>query len=366
MKIKQVILYHLNLPLKFVFKTAQSSLSQRETLILKAVDSENNYGYGEVTAFTTPFYTSETLADAAQALKNTYIPQITGREIEHPFAIHALLDRRFPMAVAGLENALLDLWSKKQGKNLISALFPETRKPYIEIGLVLGDLPYSELSRKIAAYQEQGCRRFKIKIKPEDGYAKMAQIVRDFPNLQLAADANRSYSLEQLEEVQKFDNLPLLCLEEPFARIEDCPQIQSRLQTPICLDETVQTMEQLKRAVDLNLFRVLNIKIGRLGGLYYVRQMIDFCRKNGLQYWIGSMLESGISKILHTGLASLSDTYMPGDLSDSERYFPEDLIEPPVAFPGGKMQVPQGVGLGVQIKEEVLARYVLEKWVVEK
>ncbi|MCQ2559674.1 MAG: o-succinylbenzoate synthase [Clostridia bacterium] len=364
MKIKRVILYHVDLPLKFVFKTAQESLSHRETLILKVFDTEGNYGYGEAVAFTTPFYTEETLAKSLQVLKDDYIPQILNREIEHPFAIHALLDRRFPMAVAGLENALLELWAKNSQKNLLAALFPEKFREYIEMGLVLGDLPYPELAEKIREYRAAGCRRFKIKIKPEDGYQRISQVVRDFPDLQLAVDANRSYNLSQLQEVKKFDALPLLCLEEPFARIENYPQLQSQLQTPICLDESIQSMEQLKKAAELNLFRVLNIKIGRLGGLYYVRQMIDFCRQNSLQYWIGSIVESGISKILHVGLAALPDTYMAGDLSDSCRYFAEDLIEPAIAFVGGKMQVPQGIGLGVQIKEQILAQYTLEKWVI--
>lgn len=366
MKIKKVILYHVDLPMKFKFITSKEALSHRETLILKVFDEKGNFGFGEAAAFTTPFYTAETLELDKKALLEEYIPEVLGKEILHPFDVHSIINHKLPMATAGVENALLDLYFKNKQTNIISSIFKEELMDYADMGMVLGDIAYEELFQRIEEYEKQGCRRFKIKVKPEDGYIKVKKAVESFPKLHFAVDANRSYSLSQAEEVKKFDSLNLLCIEEPFSfsSFEDIHGMQEQIKTPICLDESIQTMEDLNKAFSFNTFKVLNIKIGRLGGLYYAKQMIDFCRKNKLHYWIGSMVESGISKILHLQLSSLSDVYMPGDFSDSKRYFEEDIIEPELEFINGKMRLPKAEGLGVKVNEDLLLKRTIKSWEV--
>ena len=365
MKIQTVKLYHVSLPVKSVFKTAKTALSLRETLIIEVKDTAGQSGFGECVSFTEPFYTSETLERSKKILMQQYLPILLEKEISYPFDIHKWTDRKTPMAAAGVENALLDLYARKHGKNIISLVFEEKLKHYAEMGVVFGDIPHEELIQNIRRYQAAGCRRFKIKIKPEDGFEKMEKVKNEFPDLFFLVDANRSFQLSQMNDVAKYDKLDLLCIEEPFIfeHIEECQDIQKYIRTPICLDESIGTIEELEKAFQLNMVQMLNVKIGKLGGLYYTKQMIDFCREKGIRYWIGSMMESGISKILHIQLAGLRDVSLPGDLSDSARYFKRDLITPDISFKNGKMEIPKEPGLGVEIDEETLAAYAIESWI---
>jgi O-succinylbenzoate synthase len=366
LKIKKAELFVIKLPLKAPFKTAKETFWERKSIIIKLTDKQDICGFGEVVAFSTPFYTNETLEIAKDVLMKQYFPIVLERELPHPFDIHKWFGLDYPMTVAGLENALLDVYAKKQGQNIASMLFQEERKKQIDIGIVIGDLPWEKVCKLIEQYKKEGCHRFKVKISPETGLSKLQAIRKEFPELDLLADANRSYQLEQLKEIQKMEELKLLCIEEPFAitRIEDYADLQRKINTPICLDENIQTLEQLEKAIELETFRVLNIKIGRLGGIYYVKQMIEMCRKHKIKYWIGSMVESGVSKILHVQLASLKDTYIPGDLSDSKRYFEQDVICPDISSRDGRIPVPTGTGLGVVIEEAILKQRTVEyhKW----
>ncbi|MDR0251036.1 MAG: o-succinylbenzoate synthase [Burkholderiales bacterium] len=362
MLIQKIELFHIRLPLKTPFKTAKAALHFRETLIIKVTDEQKNTGYGEVVAFKEPFYTGETLAQAKGALVTTYIPQLSRKEVVHPFDIHDRLSPLYPMAAAGLENALLDLYGRANQKSVMKVVFDEETSSDIFSGIVLGDGSIHQLTSDIGRYLAEGYGRFKIKIRPEDGFSKLCAIREKYPDIPLLADANRSYQINQLEAIRALDVFQLLCLEEPL----DCADfrvfrdLQKEMATPICLDESIQTMDQLKAAAALGAFQVLNIKIGRVGGLYYAKKMIQFCRENGIRYWVGSMLESGVSKILHVHLASLKDTYIPGDLSPSQRYFENDIIHPEISAQNGKIHVPQGFGLGVAIDEDALKRYTVD------
>lgn len=362
MRIETVELFHVRLPLKFVFKTAKTALNYRETLVIKAVDELGNVGYGEVVSFGEPFYSEETLTTSKAILQGHYIPTVLKQRVAHPFDIHQIFDLSYPMAIAGLENALLDLYARRRGESVMQLVFDEAVKPVIDAGLALGDLEINKLLDQMAQFSAEGIRRFKIKIKPEDGPEKMRLIRQRFPGVQLLADANQSFDAAQIHRLREMDDLGLLCIEEPLDThtLSEIAALQQSLDTPICLDESVQGMETLEEAIRLGACQVLNIKIGRVGGMYYAKQMIQKCREKGIGYWIGSMVESGISKILHVHLASLSDTCMPGDLSASMRYFKEDLIDPPIAVVEGKIRVPIGSGSGVVVNTEILQRYTID------
>lgn len=372
MRIKSIELFHINIPLKFTFVTAKKSLQHREVLIIKVVDNLGLSGFGEVVSFTNPFYTNETLELSKQALLEKYLPFVLEKNIKHPFDIHAYFGLEFPMAVAGIENALLDLYAKQKSQNIISMVFKEEIADFVDVGIVFGDLNYEELLVKITENIKLGCKRFKIKIKPADGFDKLKKITKHFPHIQFLADANRSYRLEDVEEVQRLDALKLVCIEEPFAitRLEEYQNILPYLEkyhfkTPVCLDESILTMQDLEKAHELKIVQVLNVKIGRVGGIYYAQKMIEFCRKNGIHYWIGSMIESGISKILHVQLAALSDTYIAGDLSDSKRYFTKDIIIPDIHSINGKIPTPRGLGIGVEVDERAIKEYTCAAWKLE-
>jgi len=361
MWIKSIELFQIRIPLNFTFKTSKTSFNYRETIVIKAVDELGNTGYGEVVAFNEPFYSNELLMDSKSALINSYIPKLFHREIKHPFELHKWIGLTYPMAIAGLENALLDLFAKRQQESIMDVVFAESTRYRIAAGIVLGDLDISNLMKQIDCYQKEGYTRFKIKIKPEDGFSKLKLIKERYPDIKLLADANRSYELQQINELKKLDQLDLLCIEEPLTSM-DFPayqKLQEEMKVPICLDESIQTMEDLKKAIQLKACKVVNIKIGRIGGMYYAKKMIELCRENNILYWIGSMVESGISKILHVHLASLKDTYIPGDLAPSRRYFQKDIIKPEIIVKNGMIKVPKGCGLGVEIDENSLNDYTI-------
>lgn len=363
MKLKSISLQHVQLPMNFNFKTAKGQLKLRDTIIIIAEDINGNYGYGECVSFTTPFYTQETFERSWEQLAEAYIPKVLASTFEHPFEIHNFFEAPLPMAMAGLENALLDLYYKAREENTIASLFPEPLEDNLARGAVLGDIPREELSEKIEGLLAEGVQRIKLKIKPEDGFERIRFAVSRYPQVQWAVDANRSYGFNNLNQLKELDSLGLVCIEEPLStnNISDYQAIMPELSTPICFDENVQNLDELKQVALLKGHKMLNIKIGRLGGLYQTKEAIDFCRQHGISFWIGSMVESGISKILHAQLATLSDNVMPGDLSDSAYYFPEDLIIPGLKFIRGKMKRPRGNGLGVTINHEALEHYTVKK-----
>ena len=359
---KSITTYRVALPLKFEFKTAKGTVRVRESIIVRIEDQQGYVGYGECVAFTDPFYTAETVDSAWKQMVDTYILEL---RLMRPKPLMAYIRQlqfwlkrdNMPMTIAGLENALINL--ECMGQSL---------KPTISNGIVIGDVSMYELLDIVEQHVSHGCKRIKLKVSPRDGYER-TRLVRDaYPELALAVDANQSYTYDQLDMVAAYNDLNLLCIEEPFSMTnlttykawkESLPNWP--ITTSICLDESILSYDDLSYAIEHRLIDVLNVKVGRLGGLIQTRAAILRCREAGIPYWIGSMVESGISKILHVQLAALGDTYMAGDLSDSGRYFEHDLINPEILFTDGSMQVPNGAGLGVDVLDNRIEEYTVEK-----
>lgn len=360
-------LYLVKLPMAFSFKTAKTTLAERETLVVRVQSQDGSYGYGECVAFSRPFYTEETLEDSWKFLRQSLVPLLLGPHLgDNPLkAFHGLVDesRRYPMATAALENALLDLFGRQQGRNMVDMVFGERLQETIPMGLALGDIGLADVLSQIQTAVDQGCRRIKLKIKPADGLERLRTVRQAFPHIILAADANGSFAIHQWQDLAAFDELGLACLEEPFSRSDLAVYRDLRksgqwhIQTPICLDESVLTLDALRGIYDDAAIDILNIKIGRLGGLYNTKAVIDFCRKHHIAFWIGSMVESAISKLLHVQLSALQGVYMAGDLSDSSRYFQEDFTYPDVCFSSGYMKLPTGPGLGAQVLQNRIDAY---------
>lgn len=365
MIVKSVEVFHVTLPMKFEFKTAKAALRDRETLVVRIKDELGHVGYGEIVAFSEGFYTEERIVDAKKVLAEKYLRRLVGRSLGHPFEIHEIIDNSFPMTVAGLENALLDLYAKRHGIFVLDSVFQEEICTEITAGVTIGDLDVSEMIEQIKAYLNQGYMRFKVKIRPESSIDKLKRIKDVFPSIQLLADANRSFRMSDLPELEAIDTLNLLCIEEPLVESEylQYPTLQAHLKTPICLDESIASEEALKHAIHSRAFRMLNLKIGRVGGLYHAQKMIDLCRANNIGFWIGSMIESGISKMLHVYLAGLKDTCIPGDLSASCRYFEKDLIRPGIQVCDGKIGINKGIGLSVEIDEAYLISQTIDYFI---
>lgn len=361
-------IFKLALPLNFSFKSSQAEVNFRETLIIKVMDTKGRSGYGEVVAFTEPFYTKETLASSFEQITKVYIPELFENSLCHPFELHKFFPQKensqYAMGLAGLENALLDLYAKRKQENLMTMLFPKRRATHVDVGLVFGESSFDDICQKIEDNYKLGCQRFKLKIRPDYAYEVLKEVRRHFKKIQLAADANKSFKQEEWEELYACQEFKLRCIEEPFniEALEEYRGIKP-IKSPICLDESVLLMEDLEYCFKYSIGDVFNIKIGRLGGLFYTRKMIEMCREKRKGFWIGSMLESGISKILHVQLASLLGTYMAGDLSDSSRYFKEDIIYPAIISEKGKIPVPEKIGLGVEVKEDLIQELSSERFV---
>lgn len=373
--ITNIALYHVQLPMKFTFKTAKGEVGVRDTLIVRLEDEAGYVGYGECVAFVDPFYTKETVASCWDVLCTRYLPSVLGQETT-TILPQQWLSEGMPMTVASVENALLHLQCAHLGVNTVEYVLQQPLIPTVPTGIVVGEVDLDTLMDAVSGYVSQGCGRIKLKISPKDGYERVQRVRSAYPNLILAVDANQSYTYQEMDKVRALNALDLACIEEPFQikSLEEYNRFKTihewGITIPICLDESVLSYDNLVYAHTHGLLDVLNVKVGRLGGLRETAKVIQYCRDHGIQYWIGSMVESSISKWMHVQLAALGDTYMPGDLSDSLRYFEQDLTRPPIVSirqvcgTGGLSQcieVPKGAGLGVDVNLEMIETHCKRK-----
>ena len=373
--ITNITLYHVQLPMKFTFKTAKGEVGIRDTLIVRLEDEAGYVGYGECVAFVDPFYTKETVASCWDTLCTRYLPNLLGQETTTTLPQQWLMEGTL-MTVASVENALLHLQCHRLGVNTVEYVLQQSLLPTVPTGIVIGEVPLNTLVDAVSVYVSQGCQRIKLKVSPKDGYERVQRVRSAYPDLMLAVDANQSYTYEDVDKVRAFNEFDLACIEEPFQidSLETYQQYRSMhdwgITTPICLDESILGYDDLVYAHTHGLLDVLNVKVGRLGGLRETAKAIQYCRDHGIQYWIGSMVESSISKWMHVQLAALGDTYMPGDLSDSLRYFERDLTRPPIISTikncsterlSQFVEVPNGAGLGVDVDIEALEAYCIHK-----
>lgn len=411
MTISKITLWHIGLPMRFTFRTSQGTLSHRESLIVGVTTSSGYTGYGEVVAFTEPFYTAETLTKSKDILLTTWLPFFVGKTLTGPWVMYDLirdmpntaldtlamtaknvdyaaapadepladtLRSHYPMAWAGLENALLHAYYGEQGLSAIGILVSGKKHKAIESGVVLGDMPNPNLLKAVDAHVGKGCKRIKLKLKPGDAVERVAAVRAMYPDIILAGDANCSFAIEQADEIIALNAYNLRSLEEAFG-VKDTagsyksaevyrslPQeLRQAIKTPLCFDESVQSLAELKAMHATGWLDVLNIKVGRLGGLRETVRCLDYCRAHNIGFWIGSMVESGVSKYMHVQLATMADTWMAGDLSDMSRYFEKDIITTPIEFSQGKLAVDFKAGLGTDIDESVLNEYTVAKFVFE-
>lgn len=354
----------LRLPYVHYFETSLGREEEREFILVK-VCSEGVCGYGEVVADKSPFYSYETTSTAWHVLKDFLIPLIFGKAVSSPevFFKEAQKYRGHPMAKAGLELALWDIRGKKENRPLWK-LYGGVRTE-IPAGVSVGiqdSIP--ELLERIQSFLEEGYQRIKIKVKPGWDIGVLEEIRKKFPDILLQADANGSYSLAQKEILKRFDEFRLLMLEQPFPPFDlwDHSRLQKEMRTPLCLDESILSVEMARKAHEMESCRIVNIKVGRVGGVIESRKIHDFCQEKRIPVWCGGMLESGIGRAHNIHLATLPNFQLPNDLSASKRYYPEDLIEPPVEITSkGTIVVPELPGIGVSPQKGRIEKATLKR-----
>ena len=361
MKLEKITLYLLSMKLVSPFETSFGKTIDRPCILVR-VKSEGIEGWGEVVAGEGPWYSYETVDTAWYILENFAIPLILGKELSKPSEVNVLLSRirGHPMAKAGLEMAVWDLYAKSIKKPLYRVLGGVRTK--IESGVSIGiQKDIDTLIKIIGKYLEEGYRRIKIKIKPEWDVNVLKRVREEYPEIPLQVDANAAYSLEDLPLLKQLDNYNLLMIEQPLAYddLVDHAELQRVLKTPICLDESITSISDVKCAIKLGSCKVINIKPGRVGGHYNSLQIHNLCAMNRIANWIGGMLETGVGRAHLVALATLPNVKYPNDISASKRYYEEDIVEPPFEInKDGTMNVPRDHGIGVEVLEDKIRKYI--------
>lgn len=362
MRIEKVVLRLVEMPLKFRFRTSFGETTVKRFLLVEAV-SEGLSGWGECVAEEGPFYSPETIDSARSALSKFLAPLVLGRELEGAAAFDPLAERvrGNRMAKGALETALRDLFARAEGVSLACSL--GGTRTAIEVGVSLGLQPtVAETVEVVRRHVEQGYRRIKLKIEPGADVDRVAAAREAFPDLPLTVDANAAYTLETSAPLIALDAFGLDYVEQPLHH-EDLvahAELAKRLATPICLDESIRSAADAAAALSLGAGRVINVKIGRVGGHGEALKIHDLAARAGVPLWCGGMLESGVGRAHNIAIASLPGFSKPGDTASSSRYFEEDLVEPRPEAAGGLMPVPGGPGIGVEVRRDVLARHTLE------
>ncbi len=361
--IAAVILYQVKMKLKTPFITSYGKMEEKEFLVIEVQDEDGLSGWGETAAFSTPWYTEETVRTNEHLLLDFLIPLLLKRPLSHPTDLLNIFApiRGNHMAKAALEGAVWDLYAKQKGLPLYRVLGGE--KQAVEAGVSIGiQNSVGDLLKVIEGYVEEGYRRIKVKIKPGWDVEVLKEIRRHFPNVPLMVDANAAYRLEDAEHLKALDQFNLLMIEQPLAHndLVDHAQLQKQLTTPICLDESIASLEDVRVATLLGSCQIINLKLARVGGLSAALRIHQYCQKLHIPLWCGGMLEAGIGRAHNIALATLGQFQLPGDLSASDRYWEEDIIEPDVRVQNGLIHLPEKPGLGYKVNRKVLAKYTYQ------
>ena len=364
MRIESITLRKLSMRLRAPFE-ASFGVTYDRTVLLAEVLADGYRGWSEITTPEGPVFNSETVGTAWLITRDFLAPLLLGKSINSAADVPALFSgiRGHEMARAGLENALWDI--EAQQKSLPLATLLGGTQTEIPCGVSLGLQASTEiLLDKIAVELAAGYRRIKIKIKPGNDLSYVASDRKAHPAILLSVDANSAYTLDDVAHLQRFDEFRLLMMEQPlwWDDIYSHSKQQKHIKTPICLDESIHHLRDSQTAVELDAARIINIKLGRVGGHSSAREIQSYCLTHKIPAWCGGMLECGVGRAHNVAVSSLPGYTLPGDVSASKRYWIEDVIEPEVEVtPHGTIRVPEGPGMGYHVRADLIERWTCEK-----
>jgi O-succinylbenzoate synthase len=357
-RIERIELHHIELELVRPFETSFGRETSRPC-ILVAVSGGGLTGWGECVAGDGPWYAYETIGTAWHVLRDFLIPMLLGQDVASPADVEEIFRpvRGHPMARAGLEIAVWDLLAQADGVSLAAALGGQSDR--VPVGVSLGIQPSLEsLLDQVEQRVAEGYGRVKLKIKPGWDVAVVRTVRERWPDLPLQVDANAAYALGDSTILKELDPFDLLLIEQPFHHddIVDHARLQAQLQTPVCLDESIHSPAHARWALEIDACRVINIKVGRVGGLGAAKQIHDLCQQRGVPVWCGGMLETNVGRAANVAVATLPNFRLPGDISASARYYERDVAHPDfVLNADSTLSVPTGPGLGVHVAPDRLA-----------
>jgi len=354
MRLESVEMRRVRMPLVAPFETSFGVQTERDILLLKAITSDGE-GWGECVASEEPTYSSEYVDGAQHVLLHHLIPRLLGRDIEAA-DMAALLRpvHGHHMAKAAIEMAVLDAELRARGESF--GHFFGAVRPEVDCGVSVGIHPsIAELLHTVGGYLDQGYRRIKLKIKPGWDVEPVRAVREKFGDVPLQVDANTAYSLSDAAQLAKLDRFGLLLIEQPMPeeQVLAHAELARRVKTPICLDESIESLQNAADAIELGACRVINVKPGRVGGYLEARKIHDLCAERGIPVWMGGMLETGIGRAGNVAMAAMPNFTLPGDTSASDRYYHRDITEPFV-LRDGRLRVPTGAGIGVTVDQEFL------------
>ena len=364
--VKNIQLYPIAMTLVERLRTSFGEEPFKAAVLVKLETDEGVVGWGECSAEINPGYSSETVGTAEHILSEFLIPALLGKRFSSATEIPAALSsvRGHPLAKHSLEAAVWDALAKANDLSLaqvFAAHLPQGNTPrgYATVGVSIGIKPSVEATLDtIRLRLGQGYSRIKLKIKP--GWdVELARGVRAaLPDITLMLDANSAYTLDDAEHLKQFDAFNLLMLEQPLAYndIYEHSKLQPLLQSPICLDESIHTANDVRLAFELGACRIINLKPARVSGYTESLEIYKLCVQNDVPLWIGGLLETGVGRSANLAFASLPGVTLPSDISATDRYYNPDLTEPPFALgPNSTIAAPTGPGIGVAVDEERVA-----------
>jgi o-succinylbenzoate synthase len=359
MKIDQITLREIRMSLNAPFETSFGVIKDRR-IILVEVMADGISGWGEVTTGETPSYNAETTETAWHVISDFIVPLVIGKELDTATEFAALLSgiRGHEMAKAGVENAVWDIESQQKGVPLARLLDGTMDEIRCGVSLGIRENPQA-LVESVEKELSCGYQRIKLKIKPGKDINFAGAVRKQFPDIQLSVDANSAYSLGDAEHLKQLDDFGLLMIEQPLAwdDIYSHAKLQAQLRTAICLDECINNVRHAAAAIELGACRIVNVKLGRVGGHGGARKVHDLCWQHSVPVWCGGMLESGIGRAHNVAMSTLPNFTLPGDVSASRRYWHEDIIEPEIEVtPQGTIPVPKSAGLGYGVKRNFIER----------
>ena len=368
MRLENIELRELRMRLKAPFETSSEVTWDRRILLVE-VGADGLRGWGEITAAEDPFYNSETTETAWHMVKDFIVPLVLGKDVQRAAEIADLLQpiRGHEMAKAGIENALWDI--EAQQKNIPLAKLLGGTRDEIPCGVSIGiQDSISTLLNKIENELRAGYQRIKLKVKPRKDLQVVAAVREHYREIRLMVDANSAYRIEDSETLKAFDQHNLMMIEQPLAwdDIYQHSRLQAELRTPICLDECIHNADHAEAAIKLGACRVINIKLGRVGGHAHAKQVHDVCVRHSVPVWCGGMLESGVGRAHNIAMSALPGFVLPGDVSASQRYWDEDIIEPEVEVSQkGMIRVREEAGLGYAVRRKKVEELTVrrERWV---
>ena len=364
MKVREITLRELRMPLVVPFETSTDRTTERHVMLVEA-DVDGAVGWGECVAEARPSYSPETTETAWHALRDFLWPSVRSREFAKAADIWDLLAwvRGHQMAKGALEAAIWDAEARQKGVPLWKLIGGTREEVTCGVSIGIKD-SLDELSDAVQKELAAGYQRIKIKIKPGKDVEPVRRLRQDFPRIRLMVDANSAYRLEDWPLLKQLEGFYLMMIEQPlgwddlYGHIE----LQKKLDTPICLDECIHTEEQARAAVELGACRIINIKLGRVGGFRVAKRIHDLCKARGVPVWCGGMLESGIGRAHNIALSTLPNFSLPGDVSASRRYWHEDIIEPEVTVSAqGTIQAPSGPGIGFAPRRDRIEKLTVRK-----